>query len=277
MTVGTCSASPATSAPMTRNLLVCGLVAGILGGLLAAALASVVAEPVVDRAIAFEDSGGAETHAHDSDASPARVQAPAPVSRGLQKSAGLLTALVVYGLSLGGLFAIAFALAYGRLGIKSPRATAYRLALGAFVVVYLVPFVKYPANPPAVGDPTTIGTRTLLYVTVVAISLLAALAAARLRLLLARRVTADAAAGLALASYLVIVVAAGVSLPSVNEVPADFPATTLWEFRQASIGLQITLWATIAIVFGFAAERVMTGRSVIGLGARVQAGRLRER
>jgi predicted cobalt transporter CbtA len=262
---------------MTRNLLVCGLVAGLLGGLLAAGLASVVAEPAVDRAIAFEAAGGAGTHAHDSETDRARVQAPAPVSRGLQKSAGLLTALVVYGLSLGGLFAIAFALAYGRLGITSPRATAHWLALGAFVVVCLVPFVKYPANPPAVGDPTTIGSRTLLYVTLVAISLLAALAAARLRLLLARRVPADAAAGLALSGYLVIVAAAGVSLPSVHEVPADFPATTLWEFRQASIGLQATLWATIAIVFGFAAERVMSGRRVIGLGPRVRPVRLRER
>jgi hypothetical protein len=145
------------------------------------------------------------------------------------------------------------------------------------VVVYLVPFVKYPANPPSVGDPTTIGTRTLLYVTVVAISLLAALAAARLRLSLARRVPADAAAGLALASYLAIVAGAGVSLPSVHEVPADFPATTLWEFRQASIALQATLWTTIAIVFGSAAERVMTGRRVIGWGARVRPPRLRER
>ncbi len=262
---------------MTRNLLVCGLVAGLLGGLLAAGLASVVAEPAVDRAIAFEDSRGTERPAHEATTSRAHVQPPAPVSRGLQKSAGLLTALVVYGLSLGGLFGIAFALAYGRLGTKSPRATAYWLALGAFVVVYLVPFVKYPANPPSVGDPTTIGTRTVLYVTLVAISLLAALAAARLRLALARRVAADAAAGLALASYLAVVAAAGVSLPSVHEVPADFPATTLWEFRQASIGLQTTLWATIAVVFGFAAERVMTGRRVIGVGARVQAARLRER
>ena len=66
----------------------------------------------------------------------------------------------MYGLALGGLFALAFAFAYGRVARASPRATALWLAAAAFVVVYLVPFLKYPANPPAVGDPDTIGRRT---------------------------------------------------------------------------------------------------------------------
>src|SRR4051794_37870517 len=136
------------------------------------------------------------------------AEAPAPVSRGVQKSAGLLTASVVYGLSLGGLFALAFAFAYGRVGNAGPRVTAYWLAAAAFVVLYLVPFLKYPASPPGATDPDTIGKRTLLYVTMIAISLLAAIAAARVRPALVQRVgtvMANVGAGLL---YVVIVLIA---------------------------------------------------------------------
>jgi predicted cobalt transporter CbtA len=242
-----------------RNLLICGLVAGLFGGLLASAFVSLAGEPAVDQAIAFE-----EAHA---DAAPAghshEAGAPAPVSRDLQKSAGLLTASVVYGLALGGIFALVFAFAYGRVGRASPRLTAYWLAAGAFVVVYLVPFVKYPANPPAVGDPETIGRRTALYATMLAISLLGALAATRLRPALMQRMGAHGATLAAIVAYIVVVVAAGVALPGIHELPAAFPATTLWRFREASIGMQATLWATIGVVFGYAAQRVMTGQPVL--------------
>jgi len=37
------------------------------------------------------------------------------------------------------------------------------LALAAFITIALVPMLKYPANPPAVGNPDTIGPRTGLY------------------------------------------------------------------------------------------------------------------
>ncbi|WCB94927.1 hypothetical protein DSM104299_03667 [Baekduia alba] len=244
---------------MLRTLLICGLVAGLLGGLLATGFVSLAGEPAVDQAIAFDEASSAADHVHAGHRHAA--EAPAPVSRGLQKSAGLLTAALVYGLALGGLFALAFAFAYGRVGRASPQLTAYWLAAGTFVVVYLVPFAKYPANPPSVGDPATIGRRTLLYGTMVAISLLAALAAARLRPRLAQRTSA--ATLLTLLAYVVIVVAAALALPGIHEVPARFPATTLWRFREASIGMQATLWATIAVAFGYAAQRVMTGQPVL--------------
>lgn len=250
---------------MLRTLLLCGLLAGLCGGLLAAGFASVAGEPAVDRAIAYETAherpaaaGGHHHHA------PERVVAePAPVSRSLQKSAGLLTATLVDGLALGGLFALAFALAYGRVSRAGPGPTAVRLAGAAFAVVALVPFVKYPASPPAVGDPDTIGRRTALYVVMLAISVLAAVAATRLRPALARRAGEGAGTGLALLAYVALVVAAGLVLPGVHEVPRDFPATTLWRFREASIGMQAVLWATVGAVFAWAAERVMAGRPVL--------------
>ncbi|HEY3021243.1 MAG TPA: CbtA family protein [Solirubrobacteraceae bacterium] len=253
---------------MLRNLLLCGLVAGLCAGLVGTGFASLAGEPAIDGAIAYEDAHAASSApaGHDH----AAAVAPVPVSRALQKSAGLLTALVVDGVALGGIFALVFAFAYGRLGQASPRATACWLAAAAFVVLFLVPFVKYPATPPAVGDPDTIDRRTALYATMFAISVLGAIAAARLRPVLRERLDGHAATGLAVLAYLAVAIAAGLALPGIHEVPADFPATTLWRFREASVGLQVTMWATIGTLFGFAAQRVMTGRPVLARRADVR-------
>jgi hypothetical protein len=243
---------------MLRKLLICGLVAGLCGGLLAAGFASVAGEQHVDAAIAFEEASAEAAPGHSHEA-----EAPAPVSRDMQKSLGLLTATLVYGLALGGIFAIVFALAYGRVSRAGPRATAYGLAAAAFVVIYLVPFVKYPANPPATGDPETIGKRTLLYATMIAISVLAAVAAARLRPVLARRFDGHSAtigAGLA---FVTIATAGALALPGIHEIPSGFPAATLWSFREASIGLQAVLWLTIGLVFAPIAQRAMSGLTIL--------------
>jgi predicted cobalt transporter CbtA len=237
-----------------RNLLICGLVAGLCGGLLATGFARLVGEGPIDRAIVFETAKAKAAGQHE--------ESPI-VSRTLQKSLGLLTAAVVYGLSFGGLFGLVFAVVYGRVGRASPARTSVLLAAAAFVVIYLVPFVKYPANPPSVGDPTTIGRRTALYLIMILISLLAAVAALRLRGLLAERWSASTATLLAGAVYLLVVIVAGWALPPIQEVPRTFPAVTLFRFREASVGMQAVLWATIGLVFAGTAQRVMTGQTML--------------
>jgi hypothetical protein len=239
---------------MLRKLLICGLLAGLCAGLLATGFARVVGEPQVNRAIAFESQA----------AKAAGEPEEAPiVSRAVQRSWGLLTASVVYGLSLGGLFALAFVAAYGRVGRAGPARTSIWLAGFAFVTLYLVPFVKYPANPPSVGDPDTIGKRTAAYLIMILISLLAAIAAVRLRGILAERWSGSTATLAAGAGYLLVVVIAGALLPSINEVPKAFPAVTLFRFREASIGMQAVIWTTIGLVFAGTAQRVMTGQTML--------------
>jgi uncharacterized membrane protein YidH (DUF202 family) len=234
---------------LLRNLLICGLVAGALAGLVATGFAQLAGESAVEQAISFEAAAAKAA------GEPAEVPI---VSRAVQRSAGLLTAAVVYGLALGGLFALAFAVVYGRVGRASPARTALWLAAAAFVVVYLVPFVKYPANPPSIGDHETITRRSVLYLVMIAISVIAAVAAVRIQGRLRRRGASGwtpVAAGIA--SYLAVVIGAALALPGVHEVPATFPAETLWRFREASVGMQLVLWATIGVVFATGADRVM--------------------
>jgi lysylphosphatidylglycerol synthetase-like protein (DUF2156 family) len=239
---------------MLRNLLICGLIAGACAGVLATGFAELAGEPSIGNAISFE-------------ARQAKAAGHAPehelVSRGVQRTAGLFTAAVVYGLALGGLFALTFGYVYGRVGRTSPRSTALSLAPSAFVVLFLVPFIKYPAVPPGVGNPETIRYRTMLYVAMIAISLLAAIAAVRVRRATSARVSQASARAIAGVVYIAIVVVAGLALPAVNEVPRAFPATTLWQFRQASVGMNAILWATIGLVFAAAAPRVMAGGPVL--------------
>src|SRR5437870_9626624 len=110
-TVATCSDFPATkpveATGLIKSLLVRGMLAGLVAGLLALAFASLFGEPQVGQAIAVESqirraAGG-----------PAD---PVLVSRAVQRSVGLATAVCVYGAAFGGLFALVFAVVYGRIG-----------------------------------------------------------------------------------------------------------------------------------------------------------------
>jgi hypothetical protein len=227
-----------------RSLLVRGMLVGVVGAALAFVFATVFGEPQIDRAIAFEDG-----HAMPG------MAAPELVSRSVQSTWGLGIATVIYGAALGGIFGLAYAFAYGRLGRLAARGTALLVAATGFVAVYLVPYLKYPANPPAVGRSDTIGQRTGLYFTMVLISVAAAVGAVLVARQLAPRLGGFYAVLAAVGGFLVVVFVAGQVLHPINEVPDDFPATVLWRFRIASLGTQAVLWTTFGVLFGELTDR----------------------
>ncbi|GGF09500.1 membrane protein [Aliidongia dinghuensis] len=231
---------------MVGNLILRGLFVGLVAGLLAFGFAKFVGEPQVDKAIAFEAQMDA-----------AKGQAPDEeiVSREVQSSVGLLTGVVVYGTAIGGLFALVFAFASGRVGRLGPRGLSALLALAGFLAIVLVPQLKYPANPPSVGDPETIRQRTALFFIMIAASIALMIGMVNLGLGLKRRLGTWNATLAAAAVYVVAIAAIQLLLPDVNEVPQDFPAVVLWRFREASLGLQIVLWAGIGLGFGWLTER----------------------
>lgn len=237
---------------MTGRLLMRGMLVGIAAGLLTFGFARIAGEPQVDRAISFEEKADA-----------AKGEAPEPelVSRHTQAGLGLLTGCVVYGAAVGGLFSLVFAYAYGRVGKLGARALSAWLALAAFVSIVVVPGLKYPANPPSVGDPETIGYRTGLYFLMIAISLAATVFSLTLRRRAAARYGAWNGAMLAAGVFIAIIAAVQAGLPSINEVPAAFPAVLLWKFRMAALGMQAILWTTIGLGFGALVEAGRRGAS----------------
>jgi hypothetical protein len=249
---------------MVRALLVRGMVAGAIAGLLAFGFARVFAEPQIEKAIAFEQSMGKSPQpAHHSDAITAAKPATEElelVSRATQAGIGLLTAIVVYGAGIGGLFAIVFAFAYGRIGQLGPRATAALLAAGGLFSVVVVPFLKYPANPPAVGVHDTLGIRTALFLLMIAISIAALGFAVGLGRRLADRLGGWNAALLAAAAFIAVIAVAQWTLPEINEVPEQFSAVVLWRFRMAALGMHIVMWTALGLVFGALAGGVLDRR-----------------
>jgi len=246
---------------MTGKLLVWGMLLGLVAGLLSFGFLKLGGEPSVDRAIAFEtlmeQAKAAEARTKGL---PAPAEYPELVSRPVQAGIGLLTAVAVYSTAFGGLFSLAFALAYRRMGDLGARATSALLAVAGFVSVYLVPMLKYPANPPSVGLAETIDMRTSLYFAMILISLAAMIAAGLLRLRFVPRFGNWNAALLAAGVYVVIVAGVAMALPGVDEVPEGFPATVLWQFRIASLGGQAIMWGALGLLFGVAAERLFAGR-----------------
>ena len=231
---------------MVGKLLVRGLIAGLAAGLLSFGFARVVGEPQVDRAIAFEEKADA-----------AKGEAPEPelVSRSTQAGLGLLTGVTVYGTSIGGLFALTFAFVYGRVRSLSPHRLSVAIGALGYVALVLVPMLKYPANPPSVGDPETIGLRTEMYFTFLALSVAAMVVAVRARTAWMARMgdwnSVLGAAGL----YVLLVVVTAAALPVVDEVPSAFPAQTLWNFRVASLGLHFVMWVSMSLLFGAMVEQ----------------------
>jgi Probable cobalt transporter subunit (CbtA) len=229
------------------QLLLRGMLVGVLAGLLAFTFAKVYGEPQVDRAIAVESA-----------IAKAKDETPEPelVSRAVQSTLGLFTGVVVVGSALGGIFALLFALLWGRFATTlTPRSFAALLAAIAFVIATLVPDLKYPANPPSIGEPETIGLRTGLYFSMIAISIVAALAAFSLRKMVATRLGAWDATLVGAFAFVVMIAIACYALPTVNEVPEIFPAQTLWTFRLVSLGIQAILWGGIGLMFGALTER----------------------
>jgi uncharacterized membrane protein YagU involved in acid resistance len=238
------------------------MIVGFVAALLSFGLLKIVGEPAVDRAIAFESAMDEAKAKAERDAAMAKGETPPPpegdyeiVGRPVQAGIGLFTGVTVYSIAFGGLFALVFAVCYGRIGDWSPRVTAAAVALMGFVAVYAVPILKYPANPPSIGNPDSIGLRTAIYFGMILLSLGAMIAAWNVRNRLVDQLGAWNATLIGAAVYLVAVVIFAIAMPPLNEVPEGFPAVVLWQFRVASLGAQAIMWTVLGLGFGTWVQR----------------------
>jgi predicted cobalt transporter CbtA len=254
-----------------KRLIASGLLAGLVGAVLAFVFARLCAEPIIGRAIAYEDGRTEAEQAHGVNEHGVEL-----FTRGVQANAGLGFGVLLFGLAMGALFAVVFCLVYVRAENPVPHRLSAQLAAGAFASVYLVPFVKYPPNPPAVGQPDTIGMRTGWYLFAVLVSVVLAVAAVWLARRLTTRFGRWTAGVLAFEAYLLVVAVVYVLLPKVAETPQPlrdasgaiiypgFPADVLYEFRLVSLGTQLVLWAAIGLLFGRLAGRLLGERAGTG-------------
>ncbi|HVW46808.1 MAG TPA: CbtA family protein [Solirubrobacterales bacterium] len=277
---------------MEKRFILRGFGAGALAGLFAFIFARIMAEPIIQQAINYESGRDAAQDALRKAAGLALEPAgPDIFSRGIQRNVGIGVGLILFGAAMGGLFAVTYILVQRRTRTTlRPRVLALAIAGAAFLGLYLVPFLKYPANPPAIGHENTIGDRTLLYVIMVVLSvtlLIGAVIAARK---LMPRLGAWNATLWCGAGYAVVMAVVMAILPPLGHLHANvveygrhvtetplplrdangnivypgFPADTLFKFRLYSVINQVILWGTIGLTFGWLVERMLAPAPSLG-------------
>ncbi|MBO0850880.1 MAG: CbtA family protein [Pseudonocardia sp.] len=269
---------------MVRRLVLRGAGVGALGGLIAFLFARVLAEPLIQAAIDYEGGRDEARAALDAAAGlPVNPPEPEMFSRGIQGNLGVGLGMVLFGVGMGALFAVAFCLAWGRAGGLRPRPLALLVALGGFVTLYLVPFLKYPANPPAIGHEDTIRERTGLYLVMVLGAVLAGLLAVWFGRRLSGRLGNWNATLVGALGFVVLVGVLMAVLPSLGQLGVNveqygnlatetpqplrdahgtivfpgFDADLLFRFRLYSLGAQLLLWTVIGLGFAPLAERLL--------------------
>ena len=269
---------------MEKKLIGVGALAGALAGLLSFVFARIFAEPVIQAAIDYEGARDSAQGSLDQAAGMhAHAEGAEVFSRAVQGTVGIGAGMVLFGAAMGVLFAVAYAVCIGRTGRVRPRPLALLVGAAGFVGLYLVPFVKYPANPPSVGHGETIGMRSALYLAMVACSVLFLFLAVYFGQKLARRTSTWNASLVAGAGFLVAVGVVMLLLPPLGHLQANvaeygrhatetplplrgpdgnlvfpgFAADLLFRFRLYSIGAQLIMWTTIALAFAPYAERIL--------------------
>jgi hypothetical protein len=272
---------------MVKALLLRAAGVGALGGLVAFVFARIFAEPLIQAAIDYESGRGEEeTKLAAAAGEAAAEEGPELFSRAIQGNVGIGVGMIFFGLAIGLFFGIAYCLFYGRAGRVRPRQLSLLVALGGFGLLYLVPFLKYPANPPAIGNGDTISQRAGLYGLMVVASLVIGVLAYVAGRRLAPRMgnwNATLVVGAGFVVLVGIVMAllpplgslaanAGATGPLLTETPQPltdpsgrivypgFDPDLLFYFRLYSLGAQVLLWGVIGIGFAPLAEKVL-GRS----------------
>ena len=269
---------------MEKKLIVRGVFAGAVAGLLAYIFARIFAEPVITQAINYESGRDAVIAALDKAAGlPVPPPGPDIFSRTIQANVGIGVGMIAFGAAMGALFAVGYALCLGRVGNLRPRPLALLLAGGGFLGIYLVPFIKYPANPPSIGHPETIQQRGGYYLLMVLASVAGLIAAVWLGQRLKARFGTWNAALLAGAAFIIVIGVVMALLPQLGHLPFNehtygnhatetplpltnangqivypgFPADVLFNFRLYSVAAQLILWGTIGLIFAPLADRLL--------------------
>ncbi|WP_328917614.1 MULTISPECIES: CbtA family protein [unclassified Streptomyces] len=272
---------------MEKKLILRGVLAGAVAGLLAFLFARVFAEPLIGKAIDYESGRDAAQAALDKAAGlPAGAADPDLFSRTVQADVGIGVGMIVFGMAMGALFAVAYAVCLGRVGGLRARNLSLLVAGGGFLGMYLVPFLKYPANPPAIGHEETIRARSGLYLIMVVCSIAFLAGAVWLGKRLQARFGNWNATLLAAGAFVVAIGVVMLLLPSLGHLAVNkrefgnhatetplpltdgkgtivypgFPADVLFSFRFYSVGAQLLLWSAIGLLFAPQAERLLKPR-----------------
>lgn len=222
----------------TLSFILISLFAGAIAGTVLSTLNQGIVEPYIEQAIALENQKAAME---------GEMLNPIEFDNyRLWQKGGEIAAGTILGTSYGALFGIIFAYSRRSISGSSERRKALILAGVMLLVLYIVPALKYPANPPAVGDPETIYVRQSLYIAYLAISGFSALGLAFLFRMLGQRQAKRAIVPAIYAGIMIVAYAAMPPNPDAITAPMDL----VMAFRIASGFTMGVFWGLLGILFG---------------------------
>jgi predicted cobalt transporter CbtA len=225
------------------------LLAGAIAGTILGAINQVAVEPYIDYAVELEMQN---TNQSSQIINPAEFTAYRLWQRGGEMLAG-----TILGLSIGSLFGIVFAYTHNSVPGSNNKKKALIVAGIMWFVLFLIPALKYPANPPAVGDPETIYYRQSLYVAFLAISGFSALGLA----FLYRKMGAlNIKKAIILAAYAAIISGAYLAMPA-NPDPINAPMDLVMGFRITSAITISMFWGLLGVIFGTFWDKLNPGET----------------
>jgi predicted cobalt transporter CbtA len=214
------------------------LLAGAIAGTILGAINQVAVEPYIDRAVELET--------HNANQSSQIINSAEFTAYRLWQRGGEMLAGTILGLSIGSLFGIVFAYTHSSVPGSNNKKKALIVAGIMWFVLFLMPALKYPANPPAVGDPETIYYRQSLYVAFLAISGFSALGLA----FLYRKMGAlNIKKAIIPVAYAAIISGAYLAMPA-NPDPINAPMDLVMGFRITSAITISMFWGLLGVIFG---------------------------
>ncbi len=213
----------------TLIFIIITCITGSISGLLYALLNFLLVEPYIDKAIELEVER-LVTEGESID--PNEI-----ASYRLWQKEGSTLGFIILMLGITSIFAIVYSYA----NIKSSAIKkGILLAIILWIILFLTPFLKYPANPPGVGDPSTIHYRQFLYIGVLGISSSTALLLAYISKKL-RYITPII--------YLTVITLVYVFFPD-NPDEITISLDLVNKFRITSAISSFIAWISIGIIFG---------------------------
>lgn len=236
----------------TSIFLIIVLVSGALAGLVWGSANLVLVEPYLDEAIGIENQN---LFASGEEDDTLEFWIEYEGYRAWQKS-GQLLAGVILGTSIGALFGIVFSLSRNSIPGDNNIKKALILAGIMWFTIYFIPFLKYPANPPTVGESETVVLRAVLYISFIAISGFAAVGFYKLSKLFKGNKKL-----VALIGYAVFISAVFVVMPE-NPDEVTAPMDLVNGFRFMSVLAVSTYWIAVGLILGILWNRFKSNKEV---------------
>ncbi|MGE5683558.1 MAG: CbtA family protein [Nitrososphaerota archaeon] len=213
------------------------LSSGVIAGIILAFVNLGIVGPTIDKAIALE--------VQKQVSSGENVNMFELIDYRYWQKAGAFAGGAIYGAGLAALFGVVFVFARNKLPGKNNKQKAIFLAGIMWFVLFLMVALKYPANPPAVGDPETIYYRETLYVGYIMISGLAALGMAVIWI----KTRINSKKIIIPLMYAAIMVTAYAVMPS-NPDKIEISMDLIQTFRVLTAITIGVFWGILGIIFG---------------------------